>query len=259
MVLATAGASRISGAHTDGNRNVGDAERVLSVVAGGVLAAYGLRRRDLPGVGLALLGAELVYRGAAGHSFAYDAFGVDTTRWRAPARRADGALSSGAATVNARHAIKVERTVTIARPRDELYEFWRHFANLPRFMRHLESVTTGADGRSHWIARAAGRTYEWDAVIVNDLPNELIAWKTVDDPDVAHAGSVHFRDAAGGRGTEVRVVFDYEPPAGAMISAIGRLFGQAPDALVREELRRFKQLVESGETPTTEGQPSCRS
>lgn len=259
MVLATAGASRISGAHTDGRQNVGDTERVLSVVAGGVIAAYGLRRRDLPGIGLALLGAELVYRGAAGHSFAYDALGVAGTRWRAPARRADGALASDAATVNARHAIKVERTVTVARPRNELYDFWRHFGNLPRFMRHLESVTVQADGRSHWVATAAARGFEWDAVLVNDVPNELIAWKTVADPDVAHAGSVHFRDAGPGRGTEVRVVLDYEPPAGAMIAAIARLFGQAPDALVREELRRFKQLMESGEIPTTGGQPSCRS
>ena len=124
-------------------------------------------------------------------------------------------MTSRAATVNARKAIKVERSVTIATPRAELYAFWRNFENLPRFMEHLVSVRVDSPTRSHWIAKApAGKTVEWDAEIVNEVQDEIIAWKSVGEPDVANAGAVNFSDAPGGRGTIVRVTLDYEPPAG---------------------------------------------
>jgi uncharacterized membrane protein len=259
MVLATAGASRVKGAHSaNENGNVGDAERVLSLLTGSALAVYGLRRRGAGAVGIALVGAELVRRGASGRCMVYEALGVTTADGGRVLPHHDD-VTSRAATVNARRAIKIERTVTILRPREELYAFWRRFENLPRFMQHLESVTCPDDMHSHWMAKLPhGRTAEWDAEIVNDIEHELIAWKTVGDPDVAHAGSVHFRDAAQNRGTEVRIVFDYEPPGARLIGQVARALGHVPDALAREDLRRFKQLMETGELATVDGQASCR-
>jgi len=261
MVLATTSARRIKGARVaDEQHNVGGAERALSVAAGGALAAYALRRRGVPGVALALLGAELVRRGASGHCTVYQALGITSTesgKVGALPHRPD--VVGRAATVNARNAVKIERTVSVLRPAAELYRFWRDFANLPRFMQHLESVTCTDDRHSHWIARSpGGKHVEWDAEIINEIDGELIAWKTVGDSDVAHAGSVNFRAAPGNRGTEVKLVLDYEPPAAGLMGTIAKGFGHATDALIREELRRFKHVAEAGEIPTVEGQTACR-
>lgn len=259
MVLATEGVTRVHGATDADGKNVGDGERVFSVVAGGALALAGARRRDLAGLGLALVGAALVRRGATGHCDVYQQLGVSTADGRSVPRRAPGEIVSRAATVDARRAIKVERSVTVARPADELYALWRDFERLPRFMRHLVDVRNEDATHSHWVARLdGGKTVEWDSEIVNDIPGQLIAWKTVGDPDVAHAGSVHFTAAPGDRGTIVRVVLDYEPPAAGMIASIARLFGHAPSQLVAEELRRFKRLAETGDVITTDGQTSGR-
>lgn len=228
--------------------NVGPVERLASIITGGALAVYGLRRRGASGIGVALLGAELVRRGASGHCLMYEALGLDTAHTSRFAPR-DDVVVGRAATVNARRAIKIERFVTIHVPPDELYAFWRDFENLPRFMRHLESVSVVDDRHSNWIARLpGGRTIAWTAEIVNDIRNVLIAWKTVGNPDVAHAGSVHFRKAPHDRGTELQLVFDYEPPGVHLVTQIAKLFGQAPDALVRNDLQRFKQLMETGDT-----------
>lgn len=259
MVLATEGVTRVHGATDADGKNVGDGERVLSVVAGGALALAGARRRDLAGLGLALVGAALVRRGATGHCDVYQQLGVSTADGRTVPRRARGEIVSRAATVDARRAIKIERSITVGRPADELYALWRDFEQLPRFMRHLTEVRNEDATHSHWVARLdGGRTVEWDSEIVNDLPGQLIAWKTVGDPDVAHAGSVHFSAAPAGRGTVVRIVLDYEPPAGATIARIAHVFAHAPEQLVAEELRRFKRLAETGEVITTDGQTSGR-
>lgn len=160
-------------------------------------------------------------------------------------------VTSRAATVNARDARRVERTVMIMRNRDDLYGFWNDFTRLPQFMEHLVSVTQTSKKRSHWIARGpAGTEVEWDAEIVNDIPGELIAWKTVGDPDVANAGSVRFMEGAPGRGTIVKVELDYEPPGGSAGAGVAALFGENPDRQVREDLRKFKQLMETGAVTT---------
>jgi len=149
--------------------------------------------------------------------------------------------------------------VTINRPPEDLYRFWRNFENLPRFMRHLESVSETGAGRSHWVAKApAGSTVEWDAEIYNEKEGEMIAWRTLEGADVASAGSVHFEEAPGGRGTLMRVVLKYDPPAGKLGAIIARLFGENPEQQIAEDLGRFKQLMETGEVATTEGQPSAR-
>ena len=163
--------------------------------------------------------------------------------------RAPGEIVSAAATVDARKAIKIEERITIDRPRDEMFQLWRNFERLPNYVDALESVNALGDGRSHWVARGpGGRRTEWDAQMVNEIPGELVAWKTVGNPDVAHAGSVHFRDA--GRGaTDVRVVIDYEPPGGrlgALVSSFTNLFGQSPEQKLRSDLEKFKARVESG-------------
>jgi uncharacterized membrane protein len=259
MVLATYGATRVKGAHTAGDEeNVGQTERIASLAAGSALAIYGLRRRGLAGVGMAAVATALVHRGATGRCPVYRTLRVSTADV-APIKRRRRDVTGRAATVNARRSFKIERVVTVDRSADELYRFWRDFSNLPRFMHRLESVTCSDDVHSHWAMRMpGGKTIEWDAEIVNDVAGSLIAWKTVGDPDVAHAGSVHFRPAAGGRGTEVRVVLDYEPPGAALFTQAAKLLGHAPDMLVHEELRRFKQLMETGEIASTEGQTSGR-
>jgi uncharacterized membrane protein len=153
-------------------------------------------------------------------------------------------LASPAATVDARHAIKVERSVTVDAPPEKLYAFWRDFSNLPRFMKYVESVRVLDDRRSHWVvAVPGGRRIEWDSEVINDVPNELIAWKTVGHSDVAHAGSVHF-DAVPG-GSVVRLVIDYEPPGGRPGHLLSKILRVSPDKLIAEHLKRFKRLMAS--------------
>ena len=241
------------GTHDSPRRNVARPERVGSVAIGAALVAYGLQRRDRAGIAAALLGGAFLHRGATGHCYVYQALGVSTGTAEAvlePAVRGD--LVGRAATVNARKSTKVERNVTIQRPRAELYAFWRNFENLPRFMEHLVSVEVLSDKRSRWTAKApAGMVVEWDAELVNDIPDTLIAWKSVGIADVPNAGSVHFADAPGGRGTVVRVEMDVEMPAGKLGTVVAKLFGEDPDREVREDLRKFKQLMETGEVTTS--------
>ncbi len=148
----------------------------------------------------------------------------------------------------------VEKAITVNRPVEDVYGLWRDFENLPRFMLHLESVQGMGDGRSHWKAKApAGRTVEWDAEIVDDRPNELIAWRSLEGADVQNSGSVRFNPAPGGRGTEVRVKLQYDPPAGAVGATVAKLFGEEPNQQLREDLYRFKQVLETGEVVRSEG------
>jgi uncharacterized membrane protein len=251
MVLATTGPQRVHGDRSAAARtNVGQVERWLSVLGGTALAVYGVDRRGTSGALLALAGAELVRRGVTGHCMLYDALGVTT--------EGDGRLdalphhdepASRSAVLQARHAIKIERSITVNRTPAECYATWRDPANLPRFMQHLEEVARLDDTMARWRMRLpGGRVVEWTAVVFNDLPNELIAWKSTADSDIANAGSVHFRPADGGRGTEVRLIMEAEPPgASVMPHSVAKLLGKAPDALVQEDLRRFKQLMETGE------------
>jgi uncharacterized membrane protein len=144
--------------------------------------------------------------------------------------------------------IDVVEAITINRPRQEVYGFWHNFENFPRFMAHLESVQRIDDRRSHWKARApAGAEVEWDAEIIEDRPNELIAWRALPDSDVPNTGQVRFRDAPGNRGTEVIVELKYHPPGGRIAAAIAKLFGEEPSQQVKGDLRRLKQFLEVGE------------
>ena len=152
--------------------------------------------------------------------------------------------------------IHVEEVMTINRSPWDLYQFWHNFENLPRFMHHVESVKVIDEKRSHWSVKGpAGKSVEWDAEIINDEPNALIAWRSLGGADVDNAGSVRFVPGLGGRGTQVRVVIDYIPPAGRVGKWVATLFGANPEREIREDLRSFKRLMETGEVPTIEGPP----
>lgn len=216
------------------NGDASDSERWASLIGGGALVLMGLKERSLRGALMALAGGGLVYQAATKQS---------------TIKQAQEALGIG-------QAIKVEKTVTINKPAAELYTFWHNFENLPTFMKHLQSVTVYDAQRSHWIAKAPLETkVEWDAQIIRDEPNQLIAWASVEGAEIDHSGFVRFRPATGGRGTEVKVVIEYNPPGGAVGGAIAKLFGEAPEQQIGDELNRFKQLMEAGEIATTEGQP----
>jgi uncharacterized membrane protein len=145
----------------------------------------------------------------------------------------------------------VEESVVINRPISELYRFWRNLENLPRFMSHLESVERITDTLSRWRAKApAGTTVEWNAEIINEVPDQVIGWRSIEGSDVVSAGSVNFDEAAGGRGTRVQVRLQYSPPGGKVGDAVARLLGSDAATQIRQDLQRFKQLVESGQTTT---------
>ena len=144
--------------------------------------------------------------------------------------------------------IHVKQGTVIGRSPEELYGFWRDFTNLPRFMKHLESVAMTGERQSHWVAKApAGTTVEWDAETIEDQPNELIAWRSLEGADVENSGVVRFRPAPAGRGTIVEVEIDYYPPGGFLGAGVARMFGEEPEQQIKGDLRRFKQVMETGE------------
>jgi uncharacterized membrane protein len=144
--------------------------------------------------------------------------------------------------------IEVNRAITINKRPEEVYQFWRSFENLPRFMSHLESVKVLDSRRSHWEAKApAGLSVSWDAEIIEEKPNQLIVWRTVKGADVEHAGSVSFAPGPGRRGCEVKVALHYHAPGGKLGAAIAKLFGEEPAQQIAGDLRRLKQVMECGE------------
>ena len=142
----------------------------------------------------------------------------------------------------------IGRTVTINRPRHELYEFWRDFRNLPFFMENIESVAILDERRSHWVVKGpVNSNVEWDSLIVDDVPGELISWRSAEGAYVSNSGRIEFRDASNGRGTVVTVTITYDPPAGKIGKLFAKLFQREPNMQARQDLRRFKQLMETGE------------
>lgn len=152
----------------------------------------------------------------------------------------------------------IGRTVTINRPRDEIYAFWHDFSNLPRVMENVERIEVLDERRSSWVVKApAGNTVEWEAVVTEDEPGRLIAWRSVEGADVDSSGRIEFLDAAPGRGTMVRATFSYDPPAGGLGQWIAKLFQREPNVQARRDLRRLKQYLETGEV-TSSASPSGR-
>ena len=222
--------------------NVGQTERLLSVASGALLTYLGTKGHSPGRIALALMGGALVVRGVSGYCPVNQALGRDTT----------AAQASG---------LHITRSVTINRPRQEVYSFWRQLENLPRFMKHLQEVRQLDPKRSHWEAHLPGDvgTLDWEAEITAEEPNTRLAWHSLPGSQIENAGEVRFADAPGGRGTELHAVISYNPPAGALGKAAASLFNEVFAQLVKEDLRRVKQLLETGELPTIEGQPAGRT
>ena len=213
--------------------NVGDAERYGSILGGAALVGFGLSRRSLPGFLLAAVGGMFLVRGTAGTCKLYEALGVST-------------VEPGKARSRDRTDHRIEKTIVINRPPEELFQFWRNLENLPEFMDQVQSVTMTDDFHSHWVVKGpAGQELEWDAEIVNEHPGEMISWQTMPGADVQSAGSVRFTAADGG-GTSLRVVLEFRPPGGALGVGISRLLGNDPASQLDQDLNRLKQIMETG-------------
>lgn len=227
--------------------NLSDNERVASVVGGACLALWGLGSRGATAkVALPALGSALIYRGLSGWCAMYDMLGIRGDRPDGP----NAAVRAGA-------GVKVEAAVVVNRPARELYDHWRQFDRLPQFMRHLDSVTVNGD-KSHWVVTGPlGLRVEWDAEIYNEKSGEMIAWRSLPGADVDTAGSVHFRQIPGGRGTELTVSLKYDPPAGKVGDWLASLFGESPSQQIREDLRRFKEMMEAKQTVAARGQTAA--
>src|SRR5687768_15980950 len=219
-------------------RNMSEAERWMSMAGGAGLAAYGLSKGRLPGWALAGFGVWLFRRGMTGHCNTYQMLGVNTAGTGGDTRQALGGPAG----------VIVEESVTINRPVPELYRFWRNLENLPRFMTHLHSVERITDTLSRWQAKGpAGSTVEWNAEIINEVPDRVIGWRSLEGSDVVSAGSVNFEEAGAG-GTTVRVRLQYSPPLGKVGAAVAKLLGADAATEIRQDLHRFKSLVETGQT-----------
>lgn len=215
--------------------NVGEFERYGSIIGGAALFAAGLSRRSFPGFLLAAVGGLFIMRGAAGHCGLYNSLGVST----ASLRRSGSGVPDQTGT-------KIEKSILIARPPEELFRFWRNLENLPEFMELVEEVHIMDDRHSHWILKAPGGQHlEWDAEIVNEHPAEMISWQTLPGADVQSAGTVRFTPADGGASTTVRVVLELRSPGGPMGARLSRLFGADPAAQVERDLARLKQIMEN--------------
>ncbi len=211
--------------------NVSSAGRWASLLGGAALTGYGLKGG---GVTPTLVGGFLLYRAATGHCPVSQALGVSAADATAP----NSVIAAG-------HGSRVDATVVVRKPAAEVYRFWRDFENLPRFMAHLIDVDTTTDGQSRWTARGPlGLQVQWDAELIADEPARLIAWKSLSGSDVDTAGAVHFTPTPDGQGTAVRVELKYDPPAGKVGTVVARWFGEDPERQVREDLERFRELLE---------------
>jgi uncharacterized membrane protein len=226
--------------------NVGEKERNVSMAAGAIVALQGLSRMSLAGLLEAAVGGFLIYRGASGQCPVYQSLGLDTyhTDGRPPA---DEITEKG---------VHVEQSMLIQKPAEELYAFWHSFENLPRIMTHLASVKRTGDGRTHWeatVPKLFGARLEWDAEVTADEPNRRIGWRSLPGSQVETVGEVRFERAPGDRGTYVHATMSYVPPAGKLGHLLAWLLNETPQTKMRDDLRNFKRLMETGEIVTIIG------
>ncbi|HEU4691481.1 MAG TPA: SRPBCC family protein [Vicinamibacterales bacterium] len=210
-----------------------EVERWVTLATAGALMAYGFSRRNVPGMCLAVAAAPLVFKGVSGSwPLLNGVLSTDDTR----------------VALSADRGIHVRESIRLEQPIAEVYRFWRSLENLPRFMTHLRCVTDLGNGRSHWEANGPAHVkVEWDAEIINDVGNSVIGWKSLPGSDVVTAGSVNFSTVRAGRSTQVSVHLQYSPPAGRAGALLASIFGRNPASMIREDLRRLKQLLEAGE------------
>ena len=206
----------------NGKERSSDLLRWGTMLSGGALAVLGLSRKSKPGIALAAAGGLLAYRGAI--------------------------LDSAAKEFHA------ESSLAMICSAENAFQFWRNFENLPRFMRNLESVKVIDDRRSEWnVIGRFGKPIHWQAEIIDEKPNEWIVWRSLQGSDIDCRGSVSFQEMSGGRGIVVTAALQYGPPAGALGKSVGMLLGKNAEFMLREDLRRFKALMEAGEVPNVLG------
>ncbi|HEX8438398.1 SRPBCC family protein [Archangium sp.] len=216
--------------------NVGTGERLLSVVVGLGLVGYGLRRRTVPSLLLALAGGSILHRGLTGRSRAFALMGMTE--------------------VAGEPGVAFELSATLLKPRQEVYQAWRDFERHPRFIPNLLSVRNLEGGRSHWVFQGpAGVLLEWDSQVTEDTPGQRIEWNTLPGSKLPHTGTVRFEDAPGGRGTVVHLALHYHLPGGRAAAVAAKLLGEEPKQYLSRGLRQFKQLLETGEVATVDSQP----
>lgn len=246
MDLSETAATVLEKGAAEAGKNVGQRERNVCLWSGSSLAVYGLssllRKNYWRGAAMAAAGGYLLYRGKTGKCSLYSLLGVST----------NGEEKKGDA---------IKESITVDRPRGEVYRFWRNLENLPRFMKYLESVTPAGMNRYHWIAEPPGKKrLEWDSEITEERENEFIRWRSVPGSQVETEGQVTFAQAPDGMGTEVTLEMTYQP-AGAAASSIGKVFQFVTARLVRRELKRFKKVMEKekGAGGTFETRPAATS
>ncbi len=227
------------------DKHASDEMRWVYGVGGAALLLWGLRRRSVAGTVVSSVGLDLLNWSFTGH-YLHEVLGLT------------GLTAKGLrALVPHQLGIRVDRSISVYRPPEDVYRFFRDFSNLSRFLAHVNAVREIDDKHSHWyVSGPAGMELEWDAEIINDQPNEFISWRSVGSADVESTGSVRFERAPGDRGTVVRVSLNYLPPAGALGAAIAKLFGEEPEKQIKDDLRRMKQILEAGEIASIEGQPA---
>jgi len=216
------------------NKRMGTESQLLYGLAGGALLIFGISRRSWFRELLALVGADLLSYGATGHHL-YEALGITSGH----ARRGEGTR------IPHQLGVQVQRSIHVNAPPRKAYDFVRDLENLPRFMQHVKNVSKTDDKHSHWVVKApAGTQVEWDAEIINDLPGELIAWRSINNPDIDSAGSVRFERMTGEDGTVIRVSMQYLPPAGILGATVAKLFGEEPEQQLKDDLGRLKLALE---------------
>ena len=216
--------------------SLSETEDWLALGSGALLLLVGATRRSALGALLAASSAPLLYRGITGH-------------WPAALNGYSGPKNTRTALAGDR-GVQVREAIRLEVPVADVFRFWRRLENLPRFMAHLDRVTELADGKSHWVAAGpAGLAVEWDAEIINESANKLLAWQSLPGSDIVTAGSVNFDSVRGGRSTQVSVSLQYAPPAGKAGALMASLFGREPSQTIREDLRHLKHVLEAGEIP----------
>ncbi|GAC1427086.1 MAG: SRPBCC family protein [Ktedonobacteraceae bacterium] len=235
-------------------RNVGQTERWLSGVIGGMLATYGIFRRDWLGAGLAIVGGALFYRGTSGHSFLYQRMNISTAE-RQP-NFAPG-IPKTVSSIPGKRGVRVQRSMTVSRSAEDLFNYWYDIEQAPRYMDYIQSVMKTGERTSHWVAQGPkNKTIEWNAEFLQVIPNKSISWHVHGKPTTANAGKVSFDPAPDGHGTVVTLELDFLQFQGAFGMGIGTIIGHIPEQQALETLRHFKEIMETGEVPTIKGQPT---
>lgn len=214
-----------------------DQAGVVSLIGGGTLLVTALGAHSRLRVPLGVAGITLIGNGLLN-------------------RRQDLHRSATAKGVRAREGVHFETAITLETSPEKIYRVWRDLESLPNVLRHLRSVRDDGEGRSHWVAHGPLGPIEWDAEIVTEHENQLLAWQSLPGSALATAGSVRLQKALGGRGTILRISLKYDPPGGRVTATIANLLGRGLETDVRDDLRKFKQLMETGEVATTAGQPT---